>query len=370
MALLSLLNVCKRLGTREVLNDVSFPVESGEVCGVIGGRDAGKRSLLQTVVGNESVDSGSIELEGTEITPVPARKRRELGVVSPLYRPVRGGIRSLFQKQPTVGQLFAAAAPKHWKRSERDSHINHSLESLGLPTTAREQTLEDLSPSMRQRAIFGELILDLSSVKLMVLSEPFKALDYYTRSGYLDFLSDFSKQFGLTILLSDRSGHARAVCSRLVHLENGTVSQIETVDSNADSSSTPGRKAPASVFVSYSRQDKDLTCQIVEYLQSRGISTWFDQRSIPAASHWDHEIQQGLDHCECLVLVLSPHSVKSENVMDEVSYALESSKPVFPLLIEDCDIPYRLRRIQYTDVRIDFTARLDELATTLPITSS
>jgi len=56
-----------------------------------------------------------------------------------------------------------------------------------------------------------------------------------------------------------------------------------------------------------------------------------------------------------MIVVLSPESVASNNVMDEVSYALEENKLVIPVLRKDCSIPFRLRRVQ----RIDFTADYD-----------
>ena len=56
-----------------------------------------------------------------------------------------------------------------------------------------------------------------------------------------------------------------------------------------------------------------------------------------------------------MIVVLSPKSVASNNVMDEVSYALEENKLVIPVLHKDCNIPFRLRRVQ----RIDFTADYD-----------
>ena len=114
-------------------------------------------------------------------------------------------------------------------------------------------------------------------------------------------------------------------------------------------------------FISYSSKDYAIAESIGRFFQLSGLSIWIDQWNIEPSSEWDREIQKGLDRCWCMLLILSPRSVNAKNVMDEVSYALERSIPVFPLLIENCDIPYRLKRIQYTKLQEDVGSSLEEL---------
>jgi hypothetical protein len=105
------------------------------------------------------------------------------------------------------------------------------------------------------------------------------------------------------------------------------------------------------IFFSYSRVDSSFVLRLAKDLRDAGINIWLDQMDIKAGSHWDSSIEKALHSSKTLIIVLSKTSVASENVMDEVSYALEEGKRVIPILLNECDTPFRLRRLQ----RIDFT---------------
>ncbi len=62
-----------------------------------------------------------------------------------------------------------------------------------------------------------------------------------------------------------------------------------------------------------------------------------------------------------MLVVLSENSVKSENVLDEIAFALKERKEVIPILYRDCVIPYRLGRLQYIDFRSDYCQGMNEL---------
>ena len=114
------------------------------------------------------------------------------------------------------------------------------------------------------------------------------------------------------------------------------------------------------IFFSYSRQDSDFVIHLAQSLREAGAEVWLDQLDIKPGSRWDKSIEQALFKSSILLVVLSKSSVESANVMDEVSYALEEHKRVVPILLEDCDIPFRLRRLQFADFTKD---RSDALKT-------
>ncbi len=115
------------------------------------------------------------------------------------------------------------------------------------------------------------------------------------------------------------------------------------------------------VFFSYSRDDSSFVLELATKLRSSGANLWLDQLDIPAGKLWDRAIEEALKNSECLLVILSPTSVDSNNVMDEVSYALGEGKRVVPVLYRSCQIPYRLRRMQY----VDFTREFDTAFTRL-----
>ena len=123
--------------------------------------------------------------------------------------------------------------------------------------------------------------------------------------------------------------------------------------------------APAA-FVSYSRVDSDFALRLAGDLKSAGASVWLDQLDIVPGQRWDHAVEDALANCPCVLVILSPDSVASTNVMDEVSFALGEKKTVVPVVYRDCTVPFRLRRLQYVDFRRDYDRGLKELLKTLP----
>ena len=79
-------------------------------------------------------------------------------------------------------------------------------------------------------------------------------------------------------------------------------------------------------FFSYSRSDSNFVLKLAKDLRSPGADLWLDQLDIKAGSRWDSSIKDALSSASRLIVILSPASVASNNVMDEVSYALESNK--------------------------------------------
>lgn len=103
--------------------------------------------------------------------------------------------------------------------------------------------------------------------------------------------------------------------------------------------------ASETTFFSYSRTDSAFVLKLAKDLRNKGTDLWLDQLDIKAGSHWDASIEAALNSASRMIVVLSPASVGSNNVMDEVSYALESGKTVIPILMSECKSPFRLRRI-------------------------
>lgn len=104
------------------------------------------------------------------------------------------------------------------------------------------------------------------------------------------------------------------------------------------------------IFVSYSRKNSEFAEQLTKELTKKGADVWFDQLSIQPGETWDGSIDRALDEADAILLILSKASVKSENVMDEVGYGLEYNKTIIPVLIEPCDIPFRIQRFTIYDL--------------------
>jgi tetratricopeptide (TPR) repeat protein len=106
------------------------------------------------------------------------------------------------------------------------------------------------------------------------------------------------------------------------------------------------------VFISYSREDQDFVIKLANNLKSHGIPIWLDQWNNTPGVTYPQATEKALFDCTCLLVVLSPSSVKSDWVQSECHAALDEGKKVVPILYQPCRIPIRLKLIQY----IDFTS--------------
>jgi hypothetical protein len=118
-------------------------------------------------------------------------------------------------------------------------------------------------------------------------------------------------------------------------------------------------------FLSYAREDAEFVLRLAKDLRAGGAGVWVDQLDIAPGQRWDRAVEDALAKCLQLVVILSPAAVESTNVMDEVSLALEDGKTVVPVLHRQCKIPFRLRRLQYVDLSLDYKAGHDRLLETL-----
>lgn len=104
-------------------------------------------------------------------------------------------------------------------------------------------------------------------------------------------------------------------------------------------------------FISYSRKDKEFALKFARELKSAGYLVWLDQLDIPTGARWDDAVERALRECEIFLIILTTASISSENVKDEIGYAIDHGKRIVPVLLEECEIPLRLRRFQYVDFR-------------------
>jgi len=104
------------------------------------------------------------------------------------------------------------------------------------------------------------------------------------------------------------------------------------------------------LFISYSRVDEDLARRLATDLDAQGMDVWLDVDDIPPGVKWSTAVQQGLDTCDVMLLIISPESMTSSNVEDEWQYFRDEKKPIVPLMWRPTfPIHFQLRRIQYID---------------------
>jgi hypothetical protein len=96
-------------------------------------------------------------------------------------------------------------------------------------------------------------------------------------------------------------------------------------------------------------------------LRAGGANVWIDQLDIGPGQRWDRAVDDALAKCPQLLAILSPAALESTNVMAEVSRAQEEGKTVLLVIYRGCKIPFRLRRLQYVDLTLNYDAGLGRL---------
>ncbi len=86
------------------------------------------------------------------------------------------------------------------------------------------------------------------------------------------------------------------------------------------------------IFISYSRRDSEFVARLASDLDAQVAGVWFDQSTIQLGQKWHDEIMEGIHNCKAFILVLSPDSIQSRYVQEEVSKALELGKTIFPVI--------------------------------------
>lgn len=124
-------------------------------------------------------------------------------------------------------------------------------------------------------------------------------------------------------------------------------------------------------FISYARPDAEFALRLANDLRGAGVNVWLDQLDIPPGARWDRAVETALETCGRLLVILSPTSADSENVQDEIGLAFDNKKPIVPILCSACEVPMRLRRLQYIDFTSDYDHGLQTLLTVLklPVTA-
>jgi hypothetical protein len=103
------------------------------------------------------------------------------------------------------------------------------------------------------------------------------------------------------------------------------------------------------IFISYAHSDIDIANRLTKDLEQAGYEVWYDRTDIKTGTRWDDEIVKGLNTSEIFLVLLSNKSAASQNVKDEIGYAIDHNKQILPILLETCEIPFRLNRVQYVD---------------------
>ena len=220
MAYISLEHVVKRYQMGEVVitavRDISFEIEKGEFCIIVGPSGAGKTTVLNILGGMDECDEGTILVDGQKVSDYSQKelttyRRYDIGFVFQFY--------NLVQNLTALENVELAA-----QICKEPLDAAEVLEHVGLGHRM-DNFPAQLSGGEQQRVAIARALA--KNPKLLLCDEPTGALDYVTGKQILKLLQDTCRQEGMTVVVITHNTALTPMADRVIHIKNGKVAAME-----------------------------------------------------------------------------------------------------------------------------------------------
>ncbi|UXZ04948.1 sulfate/molybdate ABC transporter ATP-binding protein [Moraxella nasicaprae] len=220
---IQLQHIHKSFGNFTALHDINLTIKSGQLTTLLGPSGCGKTTLLRIIAGLENAERGRIMFDEQDMTDIPVQKRG-IGFVFQQY--------ALFRHQ-TVAQNIAfglTLLPKDKRLSPQQiAHRVDELLTLVQLSHTKDRYPHELSGGQRQRIALARALA--TNPKLLLLDEPFGALDAKVRKELRQSLKNIQQEIGITsIMVTHDQEEAHAVSDQIVIMNHGQIEQIGSPD--------------------------------------------------------------------------------------------------------------------------------------------
>ena len=198
--------------TIDALRDITFEIEKGEICVIVGASGAGKTTLLNILGGMDTLTSGKVMLDGRDISRYSSKaltkyRRYDIGFVFQFY--------NLVPNLTALENVELAA-----QLSKRPLQPRKVLKQVGLAGRMNNFPAQ-LSGGEQQRVAIARALA--KNPKLLLCDEPTGALDYNTGKAILKLLQDTAREKGITVVIITHNQAITAMADRIVEIKNGMV---------------------------------------------------------------------------------------------------------------------------------------------------
>jgi polar amino acid transport system ATP-binding protein len=225
-------NINKHFGTFHALKDVSLDIRTGEKVVVLGPSGSGKSTLLRTINRLESIDSGTIQVDGQDLYAVDAdinRIRMELGMVFQNF--------NLFRHRTVLDNLTLAPIKLRKMEQEAAEELAFKLlDKVGIRDKAGSYPVQ-LSGGQQQRVAIARALA--MEPKIMLFDEPTSALDPEMINEVLDVMVTLAREGMTMVVVTHEMGFAREVADEVVFMDQGEIKEVAPPDVFFDSPKHP-----------------------------------------------------------------------------------------------------------------------------------
>jgi spermidine/putrescine ABC transporter ATP-binding subunit len=210
-------SVNKSFGPVKALKETSFEIRQGELMTLLGPSGCGKTTLLNIIAGFLAADEGSLEIAGERVNDVPAF-RREIGMVFQNY--------ALFPHMTVAANVGYGLKMRSLPKAEIAKRVGEALALIKL-SGFEERRPRQLSGGQQQRVALARALV--IRPKILLLDEPFSALDKSLRASMQVEVKDIQRKLGLTtIFVTHDQSEALSLSDRLAVMSEGQIRQAGT----------------------------------------------------------------------------------------------------------------------------------------------
>lgn len=196
----------------EVLKEISFGVDKGDICVLLGPSGSGKSTLLNIIGGIDEADSGFISINGEKTADMDEKRltlyrRKHLGYVFQMYNLI---------PNLTVKENIEVGA----YLSDSPLDIDELLHTLGL-YEHRDKMPNQLSGGQQQRTSIGRAIV--KNPDILLCDEPTGALDYNTSKEILKLIEEVNQKYGNTVIMVTHNDAIKNMADRVIKLRDGMI---------------------------------------------------------------------------------------------------------------------------------------------------
>ena len=204
----------KTIKKTNIIKSISLEVKSGEVVGLLGPNGAGKTTTFYMICGLISPSSGSVFLDGADVTKVPLHKRAHMGIG---YLPQES---SIFKDLSVEENLLLGAEILYKDEAVREKKVNEMLNLLNIEPIRLRKGVSLSGGERRRCEIARSLII---TPKFLLLDEPFAGVDPIAVSDIQSIVRDL-KKLGIGVLITDHNvRETLAICDRAYVIKDGSL---------------------------------------------------------------------------------------------------------------------------------------------------
>lgn len=216
-AILKCENLCKSFGKRQILNNVSLEVNQGDILGFIGPNGAGKTTTIKLILGLQSIDSGTVKINGYDIQKEFEKAIEKVGTIvenPDLYMYLSG-----YDNLKLISNMYKNIDKKR---------IDEVVKLVKLEQRINDK-VSKYSLGMRQRLGIAQALLHKPN--LLILDEPTNGLDPEGIKELRELIKDLAEKENMAIVISSHNlSELESFCNKVTIIKNGKIVETSTIN--------------------------------------------------------------------------------------------------------------------------------------------